>query len=62
MVKEEGIMPEFVPCPNQGCRNGKIHLVVGFDIFWSNCPICRGSGFIVKSVSQTSIENSKMLV
>jgi hypothetical protein len=54
-------MPEFVPCPNQGCRDGKIHLFVGFDIFWNDCPICGGSGFIVKSIPDISIKKIKTL-
>jgi hypothetical protein len=54
-------MPEFEPCPNQGCKDGKIHLFIGFDIFWCNCPICRGSGFIVKSIQKSTSKIVKSL-
>jgi hypothetical protein len=54
-------MNNMVPCPNQGCREGKVHLFVGYDIFWIDCPICMGAGFIIKSVPEISIENPKCL-
>lgn len=43
-------MYELVPCPNQGCRGGKVHYLVGFDIFWDDCPICGGSGSVKRGV------------
>jgi hypothetical protein len=54
-------MNTMIPCPNQGCRDGKVHLFVGYDIFWIDCPVCRGSGLIVKSFPEIGIENSKCL-
>jgi len=36
-------MNTIVPCPHQGCRGGKVHCLVGFDIFWNDCPMCDGS-------------------
>jgi hypothetical protein len=39
-------MYKLLPCPNQGCKDGKVHSIVGFDIFWNNCPICDGLGSI----------------
>ncbi len=44
------------PCPHQGCRGGKIHALVGFDIFWDDCPTCGGSGFVRKSYPDTETE------
>jgi len=44
-------MNETVPCPNQGCRAGKVHYLVGFDIFWDDCPTCGGLGSIKRDVS-----------
>jgi hypothetical protein len=49
-------MYEYVPCPNPGCRGGKIHSIVGFDIFWIVCPICGGLGSIKRSVPDYVIE------
>jgi hypothetical protein len=49
-------MYENVPCPNSGCRGGKIHSIVGFDIFWNVCPICGGWGSIKRSVPDYVIE------
>ena len=46
-----------VPCPNQGCKSGKIHSIIGFDIFWNDCPVCGGSGSIEKQVPDYVIEN-----
>ena len=43
-------MYDNVPCPNQGCKGGKTHSIVGFDIFWNDCPICGGSGSIKSHV------------
>jgi|WetSurMetagenome_2_1015567.scaffolds.fasta_scaffold63809_2 hypothetical protein len=43
-------MYEDIPCPNPGCSSGKIHALVGFDIFWNVCPICSGLGSIRRSV------------
>jgi hypothetical protein len=42
-------MYEDVPCPNPGCSSGKIHALVGFDIFWNVCPMCGGLGSIRRS-------------
>ena len=39
-----------VPCPNHGCRRGKIHTIVGYDIFWSDCPVCGVLGVIKRQV------------
>ena len=39
-----------VPCPNQGCRRGKIHTIIGYDIFWNDCPVCGGLGVIKRQV------------
>ncbi len=44
-------MNETVPCPNQGCRSGKVHYLVGFDIFWDDCPTCGGLGSIKRDIS-----------
>jgi len=45
------------PCPNQGCRGGKIHSLVGFDIFWDDCPICGGLGSVKRSFPDKETEN-----
>jgi hypothetical protein len=37
-------MNKIVHCSNKGCRGGKVHYLVGFDIFWNDCPICDGLG------------------
>jgi hypothetical protein len=49
-------MNKIVPCPNQGCRGGKVHYFVDFEIIWDDCPICDGSGTVRKSVPDTVIE------
>ena len=49
-------MNKRVHCPNQGCRCGKVHCLVGFDIFWNDCPICDGLGSIKRSVPDYEIE------
>jgi hypothetical protein len=49
-------MNKMVHCPNQGCRCGKVHYLVGFDIFWNDCPICGGLGSIKRSVPDYVIE------
>ncbi len=51
-------MPEFIPCPNKGCKNGKIHLFVDFDIFWSNFQL-QGIGIHCKKCLETASKNSK---
>jgi len=51
----------MVPCPNQECREGRVHLFVGYDIFWIDCPVCMESGYILKSVPKISMENTKLL-
>jgi len=43
-------MYELVPCPNQACKDGKVHCLVGFDFFWNECPMCDGSGSIRRHV------------
>jgi len=43
-------MNMIIPCPNQGCRCGKVHYLVGFDIFWNDCPVCYGLGAVRKRV------------
>jgi hypothetical protein len=43
-------MDELIPCPNQGCRGGKVHFLVGFDIFWDDCPTCNGLGSVKRAV------------
>jgi hypothetical protein len=50
-------MCEEVPCPYPGCSGGKIHALVGFDIFWNVCPICGGSGSIKRSIPKYVIEH-----
>ena len=55
-------MYENVSCPNQGCRGGKVHCIVGFDIFWNDCPVCGGSGSVRRPVPEVNIENIKTLV
>jgi hypothetical protein len=49
-------MNKIVPCPNQGCRGGKVHYFVDFEIIWDDCPICDGSGTVRKGVPETVIE------
>ncbi len=49
-------MSELMPCPHQGCKSGKVHCLVGFDIFWNDCPMCEGSGYIKRPGSDISIE------
>jgi hypothetical protein len=49
-------MYENIPCPNQGCKGGKIHFIVGFDIFWDDCPTCGGWGSIKRQVPDCVIE------
>jgi len=60
-VKDRKNMNTMVPCPNQECSDGKVHLFVGYDIFWIDCPVCMGSGCIVKRVQDTSSEQIKCL-
>ncbi|MDD1700966.1 MAG: hypothetical protein LUQ04_09280 [Methanoregula sp.] len=50
-------MFELVPCPNQGCRGGKVHSLVGFDIFWDDCPTCDGFGAVRIRVPDDAIEH-----
>ena len=53
-------MDELMPCPNQGCRCGKIHCLVGFDFFWNDCPTCAGLGSVKRCVPENiNIENIK---
>jgi excinuclease UvrABC ATPase subunit len=54
--KKEKNMNESIHCPNQGCRGGKVHYLVGFDILWDDCPICRGSGSVKRRVPDKVIE------
>lgn len=49
-------MDEDVPCPNKGCRGGKVHYIVGFDIFWEKCPTCGGLGSVKRHVPDYIIE------
>jgi hypothetical protein len=39
-------MFDLVPCPHQGCDGGKVHSLVGFDIFCDDCPTCEGMGTV----------------
>jgi len=55
-LKDWKNMNKMVHCPNQGCRCGKVHYFVGFDIFWNDCPICGGWGSIKRSVPDNVIE------
>ncbi len=54
--KKKKIMSELMPCPHQGCKSGKVHCFVGFDIFWNDCPMCEGSGYIKRPGSDINIE------
>jgi hypothetical protein len=50
-------MNKIVPCPNKGCRGGKVHYFIGFDIIWDDCPICDGWGSVKRDVPDNVIEN-----
>lgn len=54
--KKKKIMSELMPCPHQGCKSGKVHCLVGFDIFWNDCPMCKGSGYVKRPGSDINIE------
>jgi len=49
-------MSELIPCPHQGCKSGKVHCLVGFDIFWNDCPMCKGSGYVKRPGSDINIK------
>ena len=49
-------MNKTLPCPNQRCKCGKVHYLVGFDIFWNDCPICDGLGSVKRPVLDNVIE------
>ena len=44
-------MFKSVPCPHPGCDGGKVHSLVGFDIFCDDCPTCDGLGTVTRRVS-----------
>ena len=46
----------YMKCPNQGCRNGKVHCLVGWDFFWNDCPVCGGLGSVKRGFSDTIME------
>ena len=47
-------MSELMPCPHQGCKSGKVHCLVGFDIFWNDCPMCEGLGYVKRPGSTST--------
>jgi hypothetical protein len=49
-------MSGLMPCPHQGCKSGKVHCLIGFDIFWNDCPVCEGSGYIERQDPDINIE------
>ncbi len=49
-------MSGLVPCPHRGCKGGKVHCLLGFDIFWNDCPVCEGSGNVKRRSPEINIE------
>jgi excinuclease UvrABC ATPase subunit len=53
-------MYELVLCPHQGCEGGKVHSIVGFDIFCDDCPRCDGLGIIKRRVPENILDHKNL--
>jgi hypothetical protein len=54
--EQEETMNKMVACPHQGCRAGKVHYFVDFEIIWDDCPICDGLGSVQRYIPDRGTE------